>query len=412
MMNFIRSLDLEEKLSPRKNADIIWFYVFFPAVVAYFVILTSFINSKPFIGRIEVIDPSFTGLIYPDKNIEVIATGLQWAEGPIWIADEAAGLSYLMFSDTIANRIYKWEDGKGMFTVGKTIYVENSGCKTNPEYCTTMYESGSNGLLRRDSSSSSTSLDLLVCQHGERGVGLLRDNGSRTLVATHYNGSRLNSPNDLILSPEGHLYFTDPPYGLLHSATQKVKGKELRENGVYMVRSEYLQIAMETGEPTEHVWLMEGGLERPNGLAFSPDFSKLYVANSFKKSPAIHVFDVTDNGLLKNRKLFFDVAPLLEEKCRPSEITGEGEEGAASLPLCDTLRPPDGLKVDIHGNIFAAGPNGVVVLSPEGKLIGRFRMDKKVSNMAFGADGRLYFTAEDVIARVWIKTKPNRVIKK
>merc|ERR1719201_1598324 len=116
-MDFVRSLNLEEKLSPRKNADIIWFYIFFPCVVAYFIILTGFINAKPSIGIIEGYDPSFAALIYPGNEMEIIATDLKWAEGPLWVQDEAASLSYLMFSDTITNRIYKWEDGKGMFTV-------------------------------------------------------------------------------------------------------------------------------------------------------------------------------------------------------------------------------------------------------------------------------------------------------
>ena len=209
MMDFVRSLNLEEKLSPRKNSDIIWFYIFFASLVAYLSILSDFINSKPFIGDVVVIDSSFTKLIYPSHRMEIIAEGLQWAEGPLWINDEASSLSYLMFSDTIANRIYKWEEGKGLFTVGKTIYVENSGCSIDIAYCESKYEPGSNGLLRN----SDSNLDLIVCQHGERAVTLLREDGQRTLISSHYKGQRLNSPNDLIISPDGHMYFTDPTNG-------------------------------------------------------------------------------------------------------------------------------------------------------------------------------------------------------
>lgn len=399
MMDFVRSLNLEEKLSPRKNADIIWFYIFLPCVVAYFVILTGFINSKPFIGSIEVLDPSFVALIYPGREMEIIAADLQWAEGPLWIQDDAASLSYLMFSDTIANRIYKWEDGKGMFTVGKTIYVENSGCKNDLAYCAKMYEPGSNGLLRRDAASSS--LDLLACQHGERAITLMRDNGTRSAIATHFNGSRLHSPNDLVVSPEGHLYFTDPRYGL-YDRNGQIQGQELAHSGVYMIRSEYLQIAMQSGQPTDQVWLMDGTLGWPNGIAFSPDFSKLYVSNSDRTAPIWKVYDVADTGLLKSGRVFFDASELYKQ-CTQGDAN-------QSSDACDSLGAPDGMKVDIHGNLFASGPGGVLVISPAGKLIGRFRLDRPASNVAFGADGRLYITAKDIIARVWMKTKPNRIV--
>ena len=404
MMDFIRSLNLEEKLSPRRNADIIWFYIFLPSVIAYFVVLTGFINAKPIIGSIETIDPAFISLIYPGKEMEVIATDLGWAEGPLWVQDDAASLSYLMFSDTITNRIYKWEEGKGMFTVGKTIYVENSGCKYDQEYCDKMYEPGSNALWKRDT----ISLDLLVCQHGERAVALLRDNGTRSAIATHFNGSKLNSPNDLVVSPEGHMYFTDPPYGL-YNKNHDITGKEVNHNGLYMIRSEYIHIATESGQPTDQVWLMDGTLNRPNGLAFSPDFSKLYVSNSDVMNPIWKVYDVSDTGILKNGRIFYDASHIYQEECVTSI---DSDTSTSKKPLCETYGAPDGMKVDINGNLFATGPGGVLVLSPEGRLLGRFHLNRPVSNLAFGADGRLYMTAKDIVTRVWIKTKPNRVVNK
>ncbi|KAJ1419801.1 hypothetical protein B484DRAFT_453302 [Ochromonadaceae sp. CCMP2298] len=394
---FVRSLNLEEKLSPRKNAEIVWFYVFFPCFIAYLMILTDFINSKPSIGSIEVLHPSFEKLIYPGKQLEIITGDLSWAEGPLWIQDDAASLSYLMFSDTVRNRIYKWEEGKGMFTVGKTIYVESSGCNgADPEYCASMYEPGSNGLLRKDS----TSLDLLAAQHGSRALTLIRENGTRAELVTHFNGSRLNSPNDMVISPDGHLYFTDPKYGLFDKQKQLLGG-ELAHSGVYMVRSEFLQMAVESGERVSTAMLMDGSLGWPNGLAFSPDFAKLYVSNSDLRHPVWKVYDVTDSGLLKNGRVFFDATALYKAEC-----PGFAERP----PSCGEIGAPDGMKVDIHGNLFASGPGGVIVLSPEGALIGRFRFDRPVSNVAFGGDGRLYFTASDIIARVWVKTKANRII--
>ena len=400
MLDFVRSLNLEEKLSPVKNKEIVWFYVFLPSLICYFMILTNYINSKPIIGSIENYDSSFTNLVYPSKNIEIIANNLVNTDGLLWVQDDAASLSYLMFSDTVLNRIYKWEEGKGMFTVGKTIYVENSGCKSNLTYCSSLNEPGSNGLLRKDS----LSLDLLTCQHGERAISLLRENGTRSFIATHFNHSLLNSPNDMIRSPDGHLYFTDPTDGLVDKQSLGIYNQEQSHSGVYMIRSEYLSISIQTGIPTEQVWLMDSTLDSPDGLAFSPDFSKLYVSNANHLNPIWKVYDVTDTGILKNGRVFYNASKLYSEECQNNNKHQE--------IYCSNIHigSPKGMKVDIHGNLFATGPGGVLVISPDSKLIGRFRFNQTVSNIAFGADGRLYFSIKDIIARIWIKTKPNRLV--
>lgn len=408
MQDFIQSLNLADKLSPLRNKEIVWFYVFLPSLVTYFVILTSYINSKPSTGSIETLHPSFTPLVYASKYIEIISTDSVNADGLLWINDEAASLDYLMFSDTVENRIYKWEEGKGMFTVGKTIYIEGSGCRVNATGCQSKVDPGSNGLLRK----AAKSMDLLVCQHGERAISLLRDNGTRSYVATHFNHSRLNAPNDLIVSPDGHLYFTDP---LSMDASHSLSGGDsditdqasVTSGGIYMVRSEHLQVAFERGAPTEEVWLMDSSLMHPEGLAFSPDFSKLYVSNSDRHSPIVKVFDVADNGILKNGRVFFNASQLYLEECGRSTIADINVVGEC----IQEVGLPNGMKVDIRGNLFVAGPGGVLVLSPEGSLIGRFRLDRPVSSVAFGDDGRLYFSAREMIARIAVRTKPNRVVQ-
>ena len=390
ILSFIKSLHLEEKLSPRKNHEIIWFYVFLPSAIMYLYFLGQYLNMKPFIGSIEVLTPAFSNIIDPSSKIEVIATNLTWCEGPVWINDES--LPHLIFSDTVQNRIYKWEEGKGMFTIGKTIYVEKSGCRLNQTHCDEVFEPGSNGLLRRDD----TSFDILAALHGDRAIGLLRDNGTRSLIATHYKGQRLNSPNDLIWSPDGHLYFTDPPYGLMDSQLV-INHQELEHSGIYMIKADYIKLSLEFGEPTAYVRLLENRLSRPNGLAFSPDFSKLYVTNSDVANPIIVVYDVKDDGSIHQGKIFFNATELYQQ-----------EKNAGKEPIS----LPDGLKVDIHGNVICSGPGGVLVISPEGKLLGRLLMDRPVSNIAFGTDNRLYITAKDIVARVRIKTKPVRIIRK
>ena len=402
IMDLLRSLRLGDKLNPNKNPRISWCYAFFPALVCYLVVLTNFINSKPSTGTIEILHESFKKVIYPKTEMEIITTGSIWTEGPLWIDDEATSLGYLLYSDTQMNRIFRWDGGKGFFTVGKTLHSEKSGCRIDKEYCDVMREPGSNGLLRMNSAlmpiAAQKNIDLLVCQHGERAISLIRENGSRVLIATHYQGKRFNSPNDLIWSPEGNLYFTDPIYGLMSKSGENI-GKELEFNGVFMIRKDDIQDSVVTGNATNNVIMLENEMSMPNGLAFSPDFSKLYISNSDPNNAYWKVFDVSPNtGALSNGRIFYDANALMDiEKTKYGDTkTNYGN--------------PDGLRIDIYGNIFASGPGGVLVFSPQGILIGRFNLDKACSNVAFGGDGRLYFTVTDTIVRVYIKTKPIRII--
>eukprot|EP01031_Cornospumella_fuschlensis_P038243 gene38243-46471_t len=397
IFDFIRSLRLQDKLSPRRNPEIIWAYLFFPAFISYLVILTSFINEKPSIGHIVSLDASLGQLVGSSSKIEVIASGFNWTEGPLWIYDDSN--PHLLFSDTVLNNIYKWEEGKGMFTIGKTMHMVNSGCRDAQFNCELRREVGTNGLLRKDDSS----LDLIAASHGERSLMLLRDNGTRSALVSHYKGKLLNSPNDLVWSPDGHLYFTDPHYGLFDHNRQLVD-KQLDHNGVYMVKSDYVRLALQVGEPTAYVRLLEGKMAFPNGLAFSPDYSKLYIANSDPADPYINVYNVADDGSLLGGKVFFNASSLYQAACK------EAQE--ALLPCEGHVGVPDGLKVDIDGNVYATGPGGVMILSPEGKHLGTLKLDRPASNVAFGGDGRLYITAKDLLLRVKVKSKPSRIIRK
>jgi gluconolactonase len=400
MFDTIRSLKIE-KLSPSKNPEISWCYAFLPALIGYFYLLTIFINSKPKIGRVEILKTEFNKLIYPNAaKMEIIASGSQWTEGPLWVDDEAASIGYLLYSDTRQNKILRWDEGKGLFTVGKTLHTDRSGCKSNLEHCDSLGEAGSNGLLRMnpslmpDSTLAESRIDLLACQHGERAISLIRDNGTRTLVAAHFRGKRFNSPNDMVWSPEGNLYFTDPTYGLKLADNVTSLPRELPFNGVYMIRAEDIKEAVRSDSPTNNVVLLTNKMSMPNGLAFSPDFGKLYVTNSDRKDSYIKVFDISaDDGKISNGRTFFNATELLHN--------GNPE---------DSYGHPDGIKVDIQGNVFSTGPGGVIVFSPEGEIMGRLRLDRRVSNLAFGGDGRLYLTAGDLVVRMWIKTKPTRII--
>jgi gluconolactonase len=336
MIDFVKSLEVEKKLLPTRNPEISWFCVFFPALIGYFALLTAFINQKPFIGSIEILDPSFEKLIYKGASMEIISNGSIWTEGPLWIEDAETSLNYLYYTDTKLNRIFRWEEGKGFFTVGKSIQFEQAGCRSNQTHCSITIESGPNGLARMHPRHipphTPPSIDLLACQHGERAISLIKENGTRSFIATHYKGRRFNSPNDLVWSPEGDLYFTDPPYGLYMKETEKIGSRELPFNGLFMIPSKSVGEAVSTGVPTKDIILLSKSFSRPNGLAFAPDFSKLYVSNSDVKNAYWKVFDVADNGTLTSGRVFYNAT---------EELISTGKESPDS-------GAPDGMKVCIH----------------------------------------------------------------
>lgn len=307
VFEIVESLELEKRLLPTKNPDITWFYVFLPALICYIAILSNHVHHKPTIGYIEVINAQKMATIFgTSAAIQQVYLGNRsiqsWHEGPLWI-DSEDGLGYLLFSNTIQNRIDRWEEGKGLFTVGKTTHAERSGCYINSTFCSTLYEGGSNGLLRLPaaylSPKAPDAVDLLVCQHGERAIGVLKESRLRSFVATHFLGRRFNSPNDIVMTPEGHIYFTDPTYGLVSKENGSTVKQELPWSGIYFINNTALAKSLSTGVPTTTVKLVHKDMTRPNGLAFSPDFSKLYVSNSDPSNAYWRVFHVQENGEAK-----------------------------------------------------------------------------------------------------------------
>jgi gluconolactonase len=312
----------------------------------------------PTVGGIEMLDPQLSTLIDPQASIEVLTDGFLWSEGPVWVSEG----NYLLFSDIPNNRIVKWSAAEG-----KTTYLKPSGYTGDP---TRGGESGSNGLA----------LDaqghLLLCQHGDRRVARmdapLSDPAPRFItIASHYDGKRLNSPNDLVFHENGDLYFTDPPYGLEGNVDDPAK--ELAFQGVYRVT------------PAGKVTLLTKELERPNGIAFAPDYQTLYVANSHGPRPVWLAFPVRADGTLGSSRVFFD---------------------ARTMPGPQRPGGNDGMKVDAQGNLFATGPGGVLVFTPGGKHLGTILTGQRTANCAFGDDGMtLYMTADDFLMRVRLKTR-------
>lgn len=297
------------------------------------------------------LDPRLDQIVPPDAVLEKIADGFAWAEGPVW---NRTG-KYLLFSDVPNNRIIKWKAEEGT-----SVFLQPSGYSGREPF--TGREPGSNGLTFDNEGR------LVFCQHGDRRISRLEKDGTRTTLVDNYQGKRLNSPNDLVFKSNGDLYFTDPPFGL--ALTFDDPKKELPFQGVFRLSSD--------GKLT----LLTTEVKAPNGIAFSPDEKKLYVADSARA--LWFVFDVKKDGTLSRGKVLFDGT---EES--------KGRTGVA-----------DSLKVDIYGNIFAAAPGGLFILAPDGTLLGRFNLGTATGNCAWGEDGStLFITSNHILYRIRLNTK-------
>jgi gluconolactonase len=287
-----------------------------------------------------------------DALIEVLASGFEWAEGPVWVKRDGA----VLFSDIPRNRVNRWKQGEGLST-----YLEPAGFTGPGAYGS---ERGSNGLTLDGQG------NLISCEHGDRRVSRLTPGGGKRTVADNYKGKRFNSPNDVAVHSSGAIYFTDPPYGLPKGFDDE--RRELDFCGVYRVT------------PDGTVTLLCDTMTRPNGICFSPDEKRLYVAQSDPQAPIWKVFNVQADGTLDAGKTFFDGTKLFKER----------KKGL-----------PDGLKVDTQGNVFATGPGGVLVIAADGTHLGTILTGQATANCGFGDDGKsLYMTADSHLCRVKLST--------
>jgi gluconolactonase len=303
-------------------------------------------------GRIERLDPRLDALIAPGAVVEQVADGIEWAEGPLWDAKTRS----LLFSDVPRNAIFRWTPGSGV-----SLFLDRSGYTGRAPF--TGREPGSNGLVFDRQGR------LVFCQHGDRGIARLEADGRITVLANRYDGKRLNSPNDLVFRSNGDLYFTDPPFGLAGGFSDPAK--ETPFQGVYRL----------TSDGTLSVLTTE--VRAPNGIGFSPDEATLYVANADNTNPIWMAYPVNPDGTLGRGRQFADARAYVKP--------GEGV--------------PDGLKVDRHGNVFAAAPGGVHVFAPDGTRLGRIVTGVKTGNLNWGEDGSvLYIAADHTIRRVATRT--------
>jgi len=296
------------------------------------------------IGSIARLDPAFDALVPKDAQIEKLAGGFTFTEGPLWRPSHV-----LWFSDVVGNVVRQWApDGK------VTVILQPGGYDGN--------SLPAGGFVGPNGMTAGKDGAVLLCQHGNRRIVRIASDMKVTTLVDKFGGKKLNSPNDLVFRSDGSLYFTDPPYGLPKQDDDPAK--ELKFNGVYRLAGGKLQLVIKD-------------LTRPNGIAFSPDEKTLYVANSDPERKLWMRYDVAANGSVSNGKVFADA-------------TAEKEDGL-----------PDGMKVDSLGNIYATGPGGVWVFSPEGKHLGTIKPPETPANCGWGEDGKsLYLTARAGLYRI------------
>ena len=323
----------------------------------FFLIIVSVVvnNTKgqQIFGSVEFLDPKMEVFFDKDTKIEVLAKGFTWAEGPVWVSK----LNGVVFTDVPNNKAYLWTEEDGL-----SLFLSPSGMTNHAPQST---DEGANGLTLDNEGS------LILCQHGNRAVSKLKnwsfDTPEYEILVDHFEGKWLNSPNDLAINRKDEIFFTDPPYGLKDQDRDALK--ELDFNGVYK------------WSKNKGLVLLDKSLSRPNGIALSNDEKTVYIGNSDSKHSIIAAFDL-ENGLLKNKRTFFD-----------GSVLAQTRQGLF-----------DGLRVHSSGVVFATGPGGVLVIDESGKHLGTVIPGKSTANCGFDAEeDYLYLTSTDVLARIKLK---------
>jgi gluconolactonase len=283
-------------------------------------------------GDFEVVDERFRYMMQGNAWVEKLHGGMLWAEGPVWFADG----QFLLWSDIPNNVILQYAEGLGV-----RVW-------RHPSHNTNGHTRDREGRL-------------VSCEHGGRRVSRTEHDGSYTVLVDRYKGKRLNSPNDVVVKSDGTIWFTDPPYGILSDYEGKKTKSAIGANYVYRFDPK-----------AKSLTVVADDFDKPNGIAFSPDERKLYIADtggSHDPDGAHHirVFDVIDGRKLARGRVFAEISPGLA----------------------------DGFRLDTDGNVWTSAGDGVHCLSPRGELLGKIRVPEVVSNVCFGGPkrNRLFITA-------------------
>ena len=296
---------------------------------------------------VKIIDPSFARYRLALAKVERIASGMRWCEGPAWFGDGR----YLVWSDIPNNRMMRWDEETGAVSVFRKP------------------SNNANGNTRDRQGR------LLTCEHDTRRVTRTEYDGSITVIADRYDGKPLNSPNDIVCKSDGSIWFTDPPFGVLGYYEGHVAKPELPTN-VYRWDPKSGKLAVAAGD-----------VNRPNGLAFSPDESRLYIIEAGATPRVVKVYDVVDGGTrLSNGRVFLSAEP----------------NGT-----------PDGFRIDVDGNLWmgwgmgSEALDGVNVFNNQAKLIGRIDLPERSANLCFGGvyRNRLFMCASTSVYSLYVNTQ-------
>jgi gluconolactonase len=295
---------------------------------------------------VQVLDPSFNKYRLPLAGVERLATGMRWSEGPVYLGDARC----VLWSDIPNNRIMRWDEDTG----ATSVYRKPSN--------------NANGNTRDRAGR------LVTCEHDARRVTRTEYDGAITVICDRYQGKRLNSPNDVVVKSDGSIWFTDPQFGILGWYEGHLDTAELPMN-VYRVDGA-------TGEAT----VVADGITAPNGLAFSPDETKLYIVESRSVPRRILVYDVAGGGrTLANGKVLTDAGP----------------HGT-----------PDGFRCDVDGNLWCGWGmtdelDGVRIFNPEGQAIGHIALPERCANLCFGGRwrNRLFMAASHSLYALYVNTQ-------
>ncbi len=304
-------------------------------------------HEKRITMKLEKRHPDITSLIDENVELEQLATSFDFVEGPIWHPDYHS----IIFSDILGNSIYSWRADSGIVKRNRHSYMANGNA----------YDLQGRMITCEHATSRLTQTDLTA--------------GTYDILATHYDGKQLNSPNDVVVKSDGSIYFTDPTSG--RSAGYGVpREPELPFSGVY-------RLDIESG----NLSLLVDDFEKPNGLCFSRDEKQLFVNDTARMH--IRVFDVTDDGGVTNGRLF-------------AETKGEG------------VGVPDGMKIDTQDNIYCCGPGGVHLFNAAGDALGVILMPEHAANFCFGDEDMksLYITASTSLYRVRVNIPGHPIFHK
>ena len=292
---------------------------------------------------VEIIDPAFGRYVLHNAPLERIATGFRWTEGPVWFGDSRT----LLFSDIPNDAIMRWTEGAGVSVFRAPANFANGNTRDRQGR-------------------------LITCSHGRRAVLRTEWDGTITVLADRFEGRRLNSPNDVVVKSDGTIWFTDPHYGIKLDYEGERAEQELPCN-VYRL------------DPTANTLTVAAvDFAGPNGLAFSPDESVLYIADTgavFDAGAERHIrrFNVDQAGRLSGGEIFHSISP-----------------GAA-----------DGFRLDEDGNIWSSAADGVHCISPDGRLLGKILVPEVVANVTFGDRhrSRLFICASTSVYAIWLNRR-------